>query len=439
MPPGPWTVPFGLRRAEPPRRPRRTLCAAGPPLTSVPGLGPPIPTEGLSLHRPAAGHRSSAWGGLGGDLQDSAWERQRPAAPRHLCQREAAVGASSLITGLGPLPPLGCHRIKHEHGPRCARPRPQGQPSRTPVPARKGNRARGERAVGPAADGLTVAVWDRRAGTQRGDSSRIDDGTPSRVLRGSVDVRQSAFKTDSMSRDPTETNPDLYKVVFENERVRVLEYQDVPGDRTTPHGHPDSVMVTLSDFDRRLTRRPSPRSLPQVGPGCMVTCADPHGRERWPHAYARDVRGTERSSPTEPAAGDALGSPSVSGFPQHSWSIGGRPPGHADRGIGPFRMRRGGRVGAQRRPDAIGPCVDFRRSLTPFAPGRTVHNKSAAVTNRPELEGRRLDHVGARVRVWVTHPWRVGSAVAIAASAAGCPAEAAASAMGGGGAELLRF
>ena len=46
-----------------------------------------------------------------------------------------------------------------------------------------------------------------------------------------------------MSGDPIETNPDLYKVVFENERVRVLEYQDVPGDRTTPHGHPDSVMV----------------------------------------------------------------------------------------------------------------------------------------------------------------------------------------------------
>ena len=56
-----------------------------------------------------------------------------------------------------------------------------------------------------------------------------------------------------MSDDPTVTNADLYTVVFENERVRVLEYRDVPGDRTTPHSHPDSVMVTLSDFDRRLT------------------------------------------------------------------------------------------------------------------------------------------------------------------------------------------
>jgi len=53
--------------------------------------------------------------------------------------------------------------------------------------------------------------------------------------------------------DPVETNPDLYQVVFENERVRVLEYVDHPGDATTPHSHPDSVMVTLSSFRRRLS------------------------------------------------------------------------------------------------------------------------------------------------------------------------------------------
>ena len=52
--------------------------------------------------------------------------------------------------------------------------------------------------------------------------------------------------------DPVQTNPGLYRVVFENERVRVLEYRDEPGARTTPHAHPDSVMVTLSTFRRRL-------------------------------------------------------------------------------------------------------------------------------------------------------------------------------------------
>lgn len=52
--------------------------------------------------------------------------------------------------------------------------------------------------------------------------------------------------------DPVTTNPALYRVLFENERVRVLEYLDQPGDSTRPHSHPDSVMVTLSAFRRRL-------------------------------------------------------------------------------------------------------------------------------------------------------------------------------------------
>jgi hypothetical protein len=59
-----------------------------------------------------------------------------------------------------------------------------------------------------------------------------------------------------MAEDPTRTDPDKYKVIFENERVRVLEYRDEPGQATQPHGHPDSVMYTLSSFDRKL-----------VGPG----------------------------------------------------------------------------------------------------------------------------------------------------------------------------
>ena len=56
-----------------------------------------------------------------------------------------------------------------------------------------------------------------------------------------------------MSQDPAITDPELYRVVFENERVRVLEYQDRPGDRTHLHGHPDTVMYTLASFSRRLS------------------------------------------------------------------------------------------------------------------------------------------------------------------------------------------
>ena len=54
--------------------------------------------------------------------------------------------------------------------------------------------------------------------------------------------------------DPVTTDPELYAVVFENPRVRVLRYHDRPGDRTHPHRHPDSVMITLSAFQRRLVQ-----------------------------------------------------------------------------------------------------------------------------------------------------------------------------------------
>lgn len=56
-----------------------------------------------------------------------------------------------------------------------------------------------------------------------------------------------------MAKDPVETNPGNYRLVFENDRVRVLEYTDSPGHSTTEHHHPDSVMITASAFHRRLS------------------------------------------------------------------------------------------------------------------------------------------------------------------------------------------
>jgi hypothetical protein len=64
-----------------------------------------------------------------------------------------------------------------------------------------------------------------------------------------------------MAEDPACTDPDKYQVVFENDRVRVLEYRDRPGDMTRPHRHPDSVMYTLSAFQRRLHARHGTRDV----------------------------------------------------------------------------------------------------------------------------------------------------------------------------------
>ncbi|ROS75152.1 hypothetical protein EDF24_2593 [Curtobacterium sp. PhB130] len=52
--------------------------------------------------------------------------------------------------------------------------------------------------------------------------------------------------------DPLETDPEHYRLLWENEHVRVLDYTDEPGDQTHPHRHPNSVMVTLTAFERQL-------------------------------------------------------------------------------------------------------------------------------------------------------------------------------------------
>src|SRR5207248_11624181 len=64
-----------------------------------------------------------------------------------------------------------------------------------------------------------------------------------------------------MAADPICTDPDKYQVIFENDRVRVLEYRDRPGDKTVPHSHPDSVMYTLSGFRLRLHAGHGPRDV----------------------------------------------------------------------------------------------------------------------------------------------------------------------------------
>jgi quercetin dioxygenase-like cupin family protein len=66
-------------------------------------------------------------------------------------------------------------------------------------------------------------------------------------------MAEGARPDSSGNRDPVITDPDKYRVVFENERVRVLEYRDEPGQKTAPHYHPDYVLYALSSFRRTLT------------------------------------------------------------------------------------------------------------------------------------------------------------------------------------------
>jgi hypothetical protein len=54
------------------------------------------------------------------------------------------------------------------------------------------------------------------------------------------------------AQDPVDTDGDKYKVLLENERVRVLEYHDRPGDKTLQHQHPAFVLYAVAPFKRAI-------------------------------------------------------------------------------------------------------------------------------------------------------------------------------------------
>ena len=56
-----------------------------------------------------------------------------------------------------------------------------------------------------------------------------------------------------MAEDAAKVAPHVYKVVFENERARVLEVRMKAGESTAIHSHPDYVVHLLSGGKVRFT------------------------------------------------------------------------------------------------------------------------------------------------------------------------------------------
>ena len=56
-----------------------------------------------------------------------------------------------------------------------------------------------------------------------------------------------------MPGDAVSVAPDLYKLLFENDRVRVLETRYGPGVKSEMHSHPDLVAVALTPAKAKFT------------------------------------------------------------------------------------------------------------------------------------------------------------------------------------------
>src|SRR5260221_414046 len=57
----------------------------------------------------------------------------------------------------------------------------------------------------------------------------------------------------SHAQDPVTLSPNYYKVLLENERVRVLEYHLKAGEKEPMHSHPAGVVYVLSGARVKFT------------------------------------------------------------------------------------------------------------------------------------------------------------------------------------------
>ena len=56
-----------------------------------------------------------------------------------------------------------------------------------------------------------------------------------------------------MSQDAVKVAPDIYKVLLENDQVRVLEVRIKQGTKSEMHSHPRSVAICLNDQRLKFT------------------------------------------------------------------------------------------------------------------------------------------------------------------------------------------
>ena len=63
--------------------------------------------------------------------------------------------------------------------------------------------------------------------------------------------------------------PHAYKVLFENERVRLLEVSMEPGSSTEMHSHPDNLVYIVSEGKYAFTDASGERAEFDVSPGAV--------------------------------------------------------------------------------------------------------------------------------------------------------------------------
>ena len=76
--------------------------------------------------------------------------------------------------------------------------------------------------------------------------------------------------------DAVKVAPDAYTVLFENERVRVLDVRMAPGQSSAKHSHPDGVWYVLALMKARFTSADGGAAEAEIPAGAVWRPAETH-------------------------------------------------------------------------------------------------------------------------------------------------------------------
>ena len=94
--------------------------------------------------------------------------------------------------------------------------------------------------------------------------------SPVSILVALLSLSRAAGAEPAAALDPLASYPDNYRVIFENDRVRVLDFRLAKAAREQSHGHPEHVAVFLEDFRIRFTLPDGSTALREARPHQVV-------------------------------------------------------------------------------------------------------------------------------------------------------------------------
>ena len=87
----------------------------------------------------------------------------------------------------------------------------------------------------------------------------------------------SCLVQTARAQDPAKQSPDKYKVIFENDKVRVLDVRLKAGDKSPMHSHPDYIIYSFTDSTAKFSSPDGKTSdVPTHAGECIYRAAESH-------------------------------------------------------------------------------------------------------------------------------------------------------------------